>query len=116
MRILYKLLTAAEWDGFCQEGCFGGSPADIEDGFIHFSYSDQLEETAKKHFRARGNLVLLAVSPLGLEGQLKDEISRGDRLFPHLYGRFCAENVVWFQKVGASGDGAPLPGRIPDQL
>lgn len=116
MRILYKLLTSDEWVQMQRDGHFGGSEADLQDGFIHFSYSDQLQETARKHFRGRGNLVLLAVSPVGLEEQLRDEVSRGGALFPHLYGMFYTENIVWSQEIAPDGGEFPVIGVVPDHL
>lgn len=116
MRILYKLLTMEEWSVLNSQGYFVGSEVDLKDGFIHFSYSDQLNETARKHFAGRGNLVLVAVSPAGLEGSLREEVSRGGELFPHLYGMFCTGNIVQAQEIILDGDGFPVLGVLPDQL
>lgn len=116
MRILYKLLSAEEWSALNREGRFDGSEVDLKDGFIHFSYSDQLHETARKHFAGRGNLVLVAVSPAGLEGDLRDEVSRGGQLFPHLYGTFCTENIVQSQEITLDDNGFPVLGVLRDQL
>lgn len=116
MRLLYKLLTPPEWDQLQRDGHFAGAEVDLRDGFIHFSYSDQLHETARKHFAGRGNLVLAAVSPTGLEDQLRDEVSRGGALFPHLYGMFYTGNIVWSQKIVPDDNGIPVIGVVPDRI
>lgn len=116
MRILYKLLRAAEWEQFQKEGRFSGSPVDQKDGFIHFSYADQLFETARKHFSGCGTLVLLAVSPQGFEGQLRNEVSRGGAFFPHLYSAIFTENIIWTRKIDMDHAGIPVIGVLPDLL
>jgi uncharacterized protein (DUF952 family) len=116
MRILYKLLHTDEWKQFQKDGRFMGSAVDLRDGFIHFSYADQLCETARKHFSGYENLVLLAVSPRGLEGQLRDEISRGGALFPHLYSAIFTENIIWTRKIELNASGIPVLGVLADQL
>lgn len=116
MRILYKLLRSEEWKQFQKDGRFLGSAVDLTDGFIHFSYSDQVEQTARKHFSACENLVLLAVSPRGLEGQLRKETSRGGALFPHLYNAIFTENIIWTRKIDLDSSGIPVLGVLQDQL
>jgi uncharacterized protein (DUF952 family) len=116
MRILYKLLLGKEWEQFQKEGRFDGSEVDLSDGFIHFSYADQVDETARKHFSGKENLVLLAVSPVGLEGQLRDEISRGGALFPHLYKSLSVESLLWTRKIPLDAEGVPVIGVVPDRL
>jgi uncharacterized protein (DUF952 family) len=65
---------------------FTGSPADLADGFIHFSTAAQAEETAAKHFAGQPDLLLITVRSEVLGAALKWEPSRGGALFPHLYG------------------------------
>jgi uncharacterized protein (DUF952 family) len=116
MRVLYKLLLANEWERFQKDGRFTGSKVDLRDGFIHFSYADQLAETARKHFAGCENLVLVAVSPRGLEGQLRDEVSRGGALFPHLYTAIFTENIIWTREIALDASGIPALGAVEDQL
>lgn len=115
MRTLYKILTLTEWQAFQREGRFDGSVDDIRDGFVHLSYADQVAGTASKHFRGRGKLVLLALSSLGLQGQLRDEKSSGGALFPHLYGAFFARDILWARELETNAEGVPVIGVLPDQ-
>ncbi len=78
-----------------------GAPIDVMDGFIHFSTSEQAEETAAKHFAAEEGLVLLAVESEGLSG-LKWEPSRGGALFPHLYRVLKIDDVLWAKPLPLS--------------
>ena len=86
MSLIYKILPRAEWEAASAAGAFRGSPIDVKDGFIHFSAGDQWRETLEKHFAGQSDLVLVAVEAEALGPALKWEISRGEALFPHLYG------------------------------
>lgn len=85
MRLLYKILPAADWLDATAKGRFGGSPADLKDGFIHLSAAHQVRETAARHFAGQEGLVLAAFPEEALGG-LRWEASRGGDLFPHVYG------------------------------
>lgn len=79
--IVYKILTASEHEAFVRAGLFKGSPADVADGFIHFSTGPQVHGTLEKHFAGQSGLVLLAVD-LGLldPAAVRWEPSRGGQL------------------------------------
>lgn len=83
--MIYKILSSDEWQAARRVGIFHGSGIDLKDGYIHFSASDQVRETAARHFANRTDLVLLAVEENDLGDALKWEVSRGGALFPHLY-------------------------------
>lgn len=85
-RWAYKLLDAAEWREALAEGVFHGSAVDLADGYIHLSTAAQLEETARKHFAGRTNLMRLTVDLEALGDTVVWEPSRGGALFPHIYG------------------------------
>lgn len=82
----YKIIDAAEWRQAVVEGAYAGSAVDMADGYIHLSTAGQLEETARKHYAGRNNLVLLTVDLTALEDTVVWEPSRGGALFPHIYG------------------------------
>jgi uncharacterized protein (DUF952 family) len=85
MATIYKICDRKEWEKALQDRAFRGSTVDLRDGFIHFSAAHQLRETARRHFAARTDLVLLAVEADALGPELRWEKSRGGDLFPHLY-------------------------------
>lgn len=84
MTPIFKILSRTEWAAAQAIGRFDGSEVDRRDGYIHLSAADQWEETARKWFAGRDDLVLLAVDPSELD--VRWEPSRGGALFPHLYG------------------------------
>ena len=103
-RYVYKLLTLDEWSEY-EKGGFAGSALDQADGFIHLSTADQVAETAALHYKATGDLKLLAVDTELTGSAMKYEASRGGQLFPHLFDRLETDYVsqVWDLLRGADG-------------
>ena len=93
MTTIYKICDREEWESTLARGVFTGSAVDRRDGFIHFSASHQLRETAQRHFAGRPDLVLLGIESESLGPDLRWEKSRGGDLFPHLYAALDVKNV-----------------------
>lgn len=98
--LIYKIFRQPEWDAFCAAGTTSGAPIDLADGFIHFSTAGQVVETAARHFRDEGDLVLLACDADDLGPALRWEPARQGALFPHLYRALSRDEILW---------GKPLP-------
>jgi uncharacterized protein (DUF952 family) len=75
------------------------------DGFIHFSSASQVAETARKHFFRKTGLFLVAVDADALGVALRWEVSRGDKLFPHLYGELDLGAVTAVLELRTRSDG-----------
>ncbi|UVO53232.1 DUF952 domain-containing protein [Sphingomonas sp. SUN039] len=82
----YKILTADQWATFERDDVFTGAPVDLADGYIHMSTADQLDETLAKHFAGQTNLTIAEIDLTALGDTVRWEVSRGDQLFPHIYG------------------------------
>ncbi|MBS8227665.1 DUF952 domain-containing protein [Vannielia litorea] len=107
--LIYKIFRRPEWDAFREAGLTEGAPVDVADGFIHFSTSAQVVETAAKHFADESDLVLVAFDPDALGAALKWEPSRGGALFPHLYRRLALSEVVWDKSLPLGQAGHIFP-------
>lgn len=105
MTTIYKICAQALWRAAQAGNEFRGTPADLRDGFIHFSTAAQLAETAAKHFAGAPDLMLIAVDATALDGRLKWERSRGGDLFPHLYAPLPLSAVRWAQPLPDEIDG-----------
>ena len=81
-KVIYKIVTSAEWEEARSAGVFKGAPVDLEDGFIHFSTREQVVETAARHFAGKTDLLLISVSSTAVAADLKFEPSRGGQAFP----------------------------------
>ena len=85
--LIYKIAFNGDWMEAIRSGVFEGSTKDREDGFIHFSTAEQLEETLRLHYaRSQRPLAVSAVEADTLGTSLRWEPSRDGALFPHLYG------------------------------
>ena len=103
--LIYKILSAAEWQAADRDGVFRGAGIDVADGYIHFSTAEQAAETAAKHFAGQGGLVLVAVDAETLGAAVKWEPSRGNQLFPHLYGTLATKDALWAKPLPLGADG-----------
>lgn len=104
-RLIYKILSGAEWREAERAGAFRGAGIDLRDGYIHFSTPEQAAETAAKHFAGQRDLVVVAVDAERLGDQLKWEVSRGGALFPHLYGTLATQEALWVKPLPLGADG-----------
>lgn len=95
----YKILTADQWAQFQADGTFHGAPVDLSDGFIHLSAAAQLQGTLDKHFAQAQGLVIAEVDLAVLGTTVRWEVSRGDALFPHIYGPLPMSAVLGTRQV-----------------
>lgn len=102
---IYKIAPRTLWDEAVAAGVFLGAPIDLKDGFIHFSTSAQVEETAARYFTGQDGLVLIAVDASSLGIALRWEPSRGGALFPHLYGALPVSAARWVKPLPLDADG-----------
>ena len=111
--LIYKLLRAAEWSELEAAGTTAGAPVDLTDGYIHFSTSTQVKETARLYFARQDDLVLVAVDAGRLGEALRYEASRGGDLFPHLFAPLPLSTVLWVRPLPLGPDGRHI---FPDEL
>jgi uncharacterized protein (DUF952 family) len=103
--LIYKILTADQWRTLERDCESKGAPVDLADGFVHFSNAEQVAETAAKHFAGQAGLMLLAVEADALGEALKWEPSRGNDLFPHLYGPLRLADAAWARPLPIGQNG-----------
>lgn len=111
--LVLKILHRSEWAAAVEAGVYLGSADDLRDGFIHFSTSEQVAETAAKHFAGQHDLLLVAVPETSLGQELKWETSRNGERFPHLYGPLDPSLSVWADDMPLDPDGTHV---LPERL
>ena len=104
-KIIFHICRSDEWHSAIERGVYSGSSQDKKDGFIHFSASNQVVDSAAKHRAGQKELVLLTVDGDLLEPSLKWEAARGDELFPHLYGDLPINAVLKAEELPLGSDG-----------
>ena len=93
VRPILKVLRPDEWHALLEKGETRGAPIDIEDGYVHFSTPEQVEETVARHFAGEDALWLLTMDANRYGSELVFEPSRGGQLFPHLYAPLRLSDV-----------------------
>jgi uncharacterized protein (DUF952 family) len=106
-RVVFKVLTEADWASAMEKGSYAGSADDARDGFIHLSSAEQLAGTAAKHFKGQSKLVLVAFNVAALGSGLRWEVSRGGALFPHFYGALDAGAALSVRPLPLGASGVP---------
>ena len=105
LEFVYKILDEKEWKEAKKNGVYSGTSKDIEDGYIHFSEQQQIQETLKLFYPNQENLVLLKVHTLKLEHLLWEQASNGD-MYPHLYSPLDTSTVVNEYELHLNEDGS----------
>lgn len=92
MSPLFHLTTPAHWERARVGDAF--APESLaRDGFVHLSFSHQVEETARRHFPDVAPLWAIALDPARLPDlRIEDLYGHGD--FPHAYGPIPADAVL----------------------
>jgi uncharacterized protein (DUF952 family) len=113
---IYHLALAADWQAVAGGGgeyttsTLGVSLTD--QGFIHCSFADQVQQIADLLYAGRSDVVLLTIDPARVSAPILLE-QVGPDTFPHVYGALEATAVtaVRLLAVGPGGrlDAAPAP-------
>src|SRR4051812_49452364 len=104
---VFKLVDRTSWQAAERSGAFAGSPADVRDGFIHFSTAAQVPETATRHFAGQSDLVLVAVA-VGRPGDApRGGPPRGGAPFSHLYAPLPLRAGLWGAALPPPAPGPP---------
>jgi uncharacterized protein (DUF952 family) len=102
---LYKIMPARDWTTSRTRGAVAWADVDHRDGFVHLSAARQVRGTVEAHFAGHPDLVLVAIDPARLTGEvLRWEASRGGDRFPHVYGEIPITAVLAVHPL-ADGDG-----------
>lgn len=100
--MIYHWCPAEDWEA--ADG-FYASPSLADEGFIHFSFRDQVTRTATEIDRGRPDLVLLGVDDSRLEVVIEDSYGIGEE-YPHVYGPIPTEAVMVVTPFPCEDDGS----------
>ncbi len=91
---IYHLCRQGDWLLAAAKGVYEGSDQDRSDGFLHFSTSDQIEDSAQRHRAGEADLLLLVADSAQLGEALRWEASSSGELYPHLYAALPLSAVL----------------------
>ena len=90
-------MTLEDWARFEAAGLSLKSTRDralAEEGFIHCSYTDQVEGTLQRFYGDLDDVVVLTLDPERLDAEVIEEAAEDGTLFPHVYGPLTIGAVV----------------------
>jgi len=90
-------MTLEDWAEFEAAGLSVQSTRDrtlAEEGFIHCSYTDQVEGTLQRFYGDLDDVVVLTLDPERLDAEVIEEAAEDGTLFPHVYGPLTIGAVV----------------------
>ncbi len=111
-KALYKMIQPQDYVPSSLLDCVNLTTLDRESGFIHASYSAQVESVLNKFFGSAQEMMLLQldVTVLAQSGvELRPEANKPDgTIFPHLYGvqKIPAAAVIKIISVVRAADGS----------
>ena len=83
------------------------------EGFVHASFTRQLDGTLRLHFPEAPRVVLLLLHAARLGDALRLEPSRGGEVFPHVHRPLRAEDVLARAILVRDGGGRFATGLLP---
>ncbi|TAN48215.1 MAG: DUF952 domain-containing protein [Rhodospirillales bacterium] len=104
-RRIYHLCRKEDWLEAARKGVYEGSAEDRADGFLHFSTSEQVEESAAKHRAGEEGLMLLVADAKQLGEALAWETASSGELYPHLHGSLPLSAVIEVAELTLGPDG-----------
>lgn len=98
-------MAEPDWRTACANGDYR-PPSLEQEGFVHFSYRDQVARTANARFAGRTDLLVVEVDPARLDLPVVDEDLYGaDEEFPHVYGAIPTTAAVAEHRLSRFPDG-----------
>jgi uncharacterized protein (DUF952 family) len=91
---IFHIVAPSDWALATEQGTY--LPAGFEaDGFVHFSFRDQVARVANAIYRDEPDLMVVEIESDAVPAELKVEDSYGAREeFPHVYGPIPSEAAV----------------------
>ncbi len=108
---IYRLCPKADWENALKAGFYEGAELDKEDGFIHASTAELIEDTARKYARGIEDMLLLVLDSEQLASEVKWEAASNGKIYPHVYGTIQVNEVLQVIELTMDADGYQI---MPD--
>ncbi|MBM9501041.1 DUF952 domain-containing protein [Leptospira sp. 201903071] len=111
-KYIYNIASKKDYEDAIKNG-FYTTDSLTNEGFIHSSKKNQVEDTANRIFSGRKDLVLLVVKIEKLRSELKYETSdspkfskeEGKNIFPHIFGPLNVDAVEHIYEIAPDEEG-----------
>lgn len=91
---IYRLCLRTDWEKALNSGFYEGAELDKQDGFIHASTAELIEDTARKYARGIEDMLLLVLDSDQLASEVKWEKASNGKIYPHIYGSIQVDEVL----------------------
>ena len=95
---IYHVISQNDWDLVCDKGEYAPGSF-VNEGFIHFSFKDQISGVIDRYYKNQENLLILKIDINKLKSKLKLESVSGYGEFPHLFGKLNLDSVTDIYKI-----------------
>jgi uncharacterized protein (DUF952 family) len=90
---IFHVISLEDWDKVKEKDFY--TPMSLtNEGFIHFSFEDQIPGVIERFYNNQKNLLILKIDRNKLKSKLKLESVPGFGDFPHLFGELNLDAVV----------------------
>ena len=90
--LIYHIVLPNVWAAFSGDFLSAASLAD--EGFIHCSFSEQLDGVIGRYYSGTDLVMILEIDSDKLTSKLVEESSTGGEIYPHIYGPINREAIV----------------------
>lgn len=91
---IYKIVSRASYQEALERGVYTHESL-YKEGFIHFSFKNQILEVARKHFAQETDLILMEVDAGALvKPMVAEDLKNKGVLYPHVYGDVNLSAIV----------------------
>jgi uncharacterized protein (DUF952 family) len=99
---LFHLLEPVSWPAAGEYR----PPSLASEGFVHFSFADQVAASANRHYSEAAELSVVQIDPMAVPAEIRVEDSYGSgTAFPHVYGPIPVGAAVATQPLRRDADG-----------
>ena len=100
---LFHIVGRADWQAAVAAGLYRPQSL-VTEGFVHFSYADQVSAVANARYRDREDLVVVEFDATGLTVVVEDSYGSGTA-FPHVYAPIPTALAVAVHPLHRQPDG-----------
>lgn len=90
---IYHIISEDEWFSVKNKSKYFAASLAVE-GFIHFSFQEQIKDVAARFYTGQDGLLLLKILASKVDAPLRIDVVENEGSFPHLYGPLNLDSVV----------------------
>lgn len=90
--LIYHIVLPEDWRAFDTD-LYRAKSLETE-GFIHCSFTDQIDAVVKRYYKGVKNLVILEIESDKLMSRVLREPSTDNEIYPHVYGPINRDAIV----------------------